>query len=141
MKKLLCVPKEFSFSNVNVELKSFFEDVESFLKWAINKKGITEENAKNIIKRIKEELSNIGKIELDSLFVGVSRKNISESFDNMKKYSFLNSEKSPILVNERYTIIVESTHNLRTVIPKKKEQARRYHLFFSAIDKYIFKRI
>ena len=136
MKKLLCVPKEFSFSNVNVELKSFFEDVESFLKWAINKKGITEENAKNIIKRIKEELSDIRKIELDSLFVGVSGKNISEFFDNMKKYSFPNSEESPILINERYTIIVESTHNLRTVIPKKKEQARRYHLFFSAIDKY-----
>ena len=55
----------------------------------------------------------------------------------MKKYSFPNSEESPILINERYTIIVESTHNLRTVIPKKKEQARRYHLFFSAIDKYI----
>ena len=46
MKKLICVPKEFSFYNVNVELKNFFEDVESFLKWAINKKGITEENAK-----------------------------------------------------------------------------------------------
>ena len=85
------MPKEFSFSNVNVELKSFFEDVESFLKWAINKKGITEENEKNIIKRIKEELSDIRKIELDSLFVGVSRKNISEFFDNMKKYSFPNS--------------------------------------------------
>ena len=72
---LLCVPKGFSFSNVNIELKSFFKDIESFLKWAVGEKGITDENAKNIIKGIKEELSDIGKLEFDSLFVGVSGKN------------------------------------------------------------------
>ena len=112
LKKLLSVPKEFSFSNVNIILDDFLKDIQSFLKWVINKKGITEEKASEIMAGIKKDLIGIGKIEFDSLFAGVSGEIVSEFFRNMKKYSFPNSEKNPILKNENYTIIVESMHNL-----------------------------
>ena len=139
LKKLLCLPTESSFSNVNISLNVFFKDVERFLNWVISKKGITEENASEIMGGIQKDLKGLGKIEFDSFFVNVPGKAIEDFFNNMKQYSFPNCEDKSILRNEKYVVLVESTHCLRSVLPKKEEQLRRYHLFLSVIDKY-FKR-
>ena len=139
LKKLLCLPTESSFSNVNISLNVFFKDVERFLNWVISKKGITEENASEIMGGIQKDLKGVGKIEFDSFFVNVPGKAIEDFFNNMKQYSFPNCEDKSILRNEKYVVLVESTHCLRSVLPKKEEQLRRYHLFLSVIDKY-FKR-
>ena len=139
LKNLLHLPKESSFSNINISLNVFFKDVERFLNWVISKKGITEENASEIIEGIQKDLKDVGKIEFDSFFVNVSGEVIEEFFNNMKQYSFPNCEVKPILRNEKYVVLVESTHCLRSILPKKEEKMRIYHLFFSLIDKY-FKR-
>ena len=139
LKKLLCLPTESSFSNVNISLNVFFKDVERFLNWVISKKGINEENASEIMGGIQKDLKGVGKIEFDSFFVNVPGKAIEDFFNNMKQYSFPNCEDKSILRNEKYVVLVESTHCLRSVLPKKEEQMRRYHLFLSVIDKY-FKR-
>ena len=139
LKKLLCLPTESSFSNVNISLNVFFKDVERFLNWVISKKGINEENASEIMGGIQKDLKGVGKIEFDSFFVNVPGKAIEDFFNNMKQYSFPNCEDKSILRNEKYVVLVESTHCLRSVLPKKEEQLRRYHLFLSVIDKY-FKR-
>jgi hypothetical protein len=139
LKKLLCLPTESSFTNVNISLNVFFKDVERFLNWVISKKGITEENASEIMGGIQKDLKGVGKIEFDSFFVNVPGKAIEDFFNNMKQYSFPNCEDKSILRNEKYVVLVESTHCLRSVLPKKEEQMRRYHLFLSVIDKY-FKR-
>ena len=130
LKKLLNVPKDFSFLNVNIVTNVFLKEVQSFLNWVINKNGMTKENALNIKNQIQEKLDGIGRIEFDSIFVGVPGINVSEFFKYMKQYSFPNSKVNPIKDNENYTVIVESTHYLNTVIRKKKEQMRKYHLFF-----------
>jgi len=139
LKKLLCLPTESSFSNVNISLNVFFKDVERFLNWVISKKGINEENASEIMGGIQKDLKGVGKIEFDSFFVNVPGKAIEDFFNNMKQYSFPNCEDKSILRNEKYVVLVESTYCLRSVLPKKEEQLRRYHLFLSVIDKY-FKR-
>ena len=139
LKKLLHLPTESSFSNINISLNVFFKDVERFLNWVISKKGITEENASEIMGGIQKDLKGVGKIEFDSFFVNVPGKAIEDFFNNMKQYSFPNCEDKSILRNEKYVVLVESTHCLRSVLPKKEEQMRRYHLFLSVIDKY-FKR-
>ena len=139
LKKLLCLPTESSFTNVNISLNVFFKDVERFLNWVISKKGINEENASEIMGGIQKDLKGVGKIEFDSFFVNVPGKAIEDFFNNMKQYSFPNCEDKSILRNEKYVVLVESTHCLRSVLPKKEEQLRRYHLFLSVIDKY-FKR-
>ena len=139
LKKLLCLPTESSFSNVNISLNVFFKDVERFLNWVISEKGINEENASEIMGGIQKDLKGVGKIEFDSFFVNVPGKAIEDFFNNMKQYSFPNCEDKSILRNEKYVVLVESTHCLRSVLPKKEEQLRRYHLFLSVIDKY-FKR-
>ena len=139
LKKLLHLPTESSFSNINISLNVFFKDVERFLNWVISKKGITEENASEIIEGIKKDLKSLEKIEFDSIFVDVLGEVIAEFFNNKKQYSFPNYEGKPILRNEKYVVLVESTHCLRNLLPKKEEQMRRYYLFFSSIDKY-FKR-
>ena len=136
LKKLLNVPKDFSFLNVNIVTNVFVKEVQRFLNWVINKNGMTKENALNIKNQIQEKLDGIGRIEFDSIFVGVPGINVSEFFKYIKQYSFPNSEVNPIKDNENYTVIVESTHYLNTVIRKKKEQMRRYHLFFSLLDQH-----
>jgi hypothetical protein len=137
LKNMLRLPTESSFSNINISLNVFFKDIEKFLNWVISKKGITEENASEIIGGIQKNLKDVGKIEFDSFFVDVPGEVIEEFFDNMKQYSFPNCEGKPILRNEKYVVLVESTHCLRSVLPKKEEKMRIYHLFFSLIDKYI----
>ena len=139
LNKLLHLPTESSFSNINISLNIFFKDVERFLNWVISKKGITEENASEIIEGIKKDLKSLEKIEFDSIFIDVLGEVIAEFFNNKKQYSFPNYEGKPILRNEKYVVLVESTHCLRNLLPKKEEQMRRYYLFFSSIDKY-FKR-
>jgi hypothetical protein len=135
--KLLGITKESSFSNVKIELKSFFNDIEKFLDWVKKEKGINENKALEMINEIKILLKDISKIEIDSFFMNVPGKNVQEFLNNMKSYSFPTIiEKNKILENEKYMILVESTHSIKSVIKKKTEQIRKYHLFFNMLNKY-----
>ena len=136
IKKLLAAASSSSFSNVSVELRDFFEDVQRFLDWVVKQKGISEQEASELMKEIKKKLEYINKIELDSFFINVSGRNVQKFLNNMKPYSFPNIEEKKILEKEKYTILVESTHSIKSAIKKKAEQMNKYHLFFSVFNEY-----
>ena len=78
--KLLGITKESSFSNVKIELKSFFNDIEKFLDWVKKEKGINENKALEMINEIKILLNNNKKYKLYILYIFKSNINIIIEF-------------------------------------------------------------
>ena len=137
LQHLLGIPKTFSFSNVEIKIKDFLLDINSYIdnKVKINSK-LDRQKADDIKKEIEQAMSGEKKIELDSFFFNVSGKIINEFLGNLKQYSFPPNDVG-VSDDKDYMILVESTHSLSSTIIKKTEQLRKYYLFFSVLDRYI----
>ena len=136
LKYLLNADDNLSFSNVEIEIPSFLKDIESYIEQETQKNKLDEKKAIEIKEEINNAMIGEKKIKLDSCFINVQGKEIIKFFQSLEKYSFPSLE-GKILENESYVILVESTHSLRTKIPKKTEQLRKYNLFFSSLDKWL----
>ena len=140
LRRLFGSSVESSFRNVEIELNKFFEDVKKFLDWLLEQKGIAEKKSKEMMEEIIDKLKDLDKIELDSFFINVPGEIIQQFFDNMKSYSYpYTEEKKEKFEKKNFTIIVESTHSLRSVIQKKPCQIHKYHLFFTVLNEYFKK--
>ena len=140
LRRLFKSPVENSFRNVEIKLNNFFEDVKIFLGWVVEQKGIDKKKSNDMIKKIEARLKALDKIELDSFFINVPGENIHQFFDNMKSYSYpYIEEKKENFENKVFTIIIESTHILRSAINKKPFQIHKYHLFFTMLNEYFKK--
>ena len=136
LKYLLNVADNLSFSNVEIEISSFLKDIESYIDEETQKNKLDEKKAIEIKEEINDTMIDEKKIELDSCFINVKGKEMIKFFQSLEKYSFPSLD-GKILENESYVILVESTHSLRSQIPKKTEQLRKYYLFFSSLDKWL----
>ena len=140
LRRLFKSPVENSFRNVEIKLINFFEDVKIFLGWVVEQKGIDKKKSNDMIKKIEARLKALDKIELDSFFINVPGENIYQFFDNMKSYSYpYTEEKKENFADKSFTIIIESTHSLRSAISKKPSQIHKYHLFFTMLNEYFKK--
>ena len=140
LRRLFGSSVENSFRNVEIKLYNFFEDVKIFLGWVLEQKGIDKKKSNDIIKEIEARLKALDKIELDFFFINVPGENIHQFFDNMKSYSYpYTEEKKENFADKSFTIIIESTHNLRSAINKKPSQIHKYHLFFTMLNEYFKK--
>ena len=140
LRRLFKSPVENSFRNVEIKLINFFEDVKIFLVWVVEQKGIDKKKSNDMIKKIEARLKALEKIELDSFFINVPGENIYQFFDNMKSYSYpYTEEKKENFADKSFTIIIESTHSLRSAISKKPSQIHKYHLFFTMLNEYFKK--
>ena len=140
LRRLFKSPVENSFRNVEIKLINFFEDVKIFFGWVVEQKGIDKKKSNDIIKEIEAKLKALDKIELDFFFINVPGENIHQFFDNMKSYSYpYTEEKKENFADKSFTIIIESTHSLRSAISKKPSQIHKYHLFFTMLNEYFKK--
>lgn len=140
LRRLFKSPVENSFRNVEIKLINFFEDVKIFLGWVVEQKGIDKKKSNDMIKKIEARLKALDKIELDFFFINVPGENIHQFFDNMKSYSYpYTEEKKENFADKSFTIIIESTHSLRSAINKKPSQIHKYHLFFTMLNEYFKK--
>ena len=140
LRRLFKSPVENSFRNVEIKLINFFDDVKIFLGWVVEQKGIDKKKSNDMIKKIEARLKALEKIELDSFFINVPGENIYQFFDNMKSYSYpYTEEKKENFADKSFTIIIESTHILRSAINKKPFQIHKYHLFFTMLNGYFKK--
>ena len=140
LRRLFKSPVENSFRNVEIKLINFFEDVKIFLGWVVEQKGIDKKKSNDMIKKIEARLKALDKIELGFFFVNVPGENIHQFFDNMKSYSYpYTEEKKENFADKSFTIIIESTHSLRSAISKKPSQIHKYHLFFTMLNEYFKK--
>ena len=140
LRRLFKSPVENSFRNVEIKLINFFDDVKIFLGWVLEQKGIDKKKSNDIIKEIEARLKALDKIELDFFFINVPGENIHQFFDNMKSYSYpYTEEKKENFADKSFTIIIESTHSLRSAISKKPSQIHKYHLFFTMLNEYFKK--
>ena len=140
LRRLFKSPVENSFRNVEIKLINFFDDVKIFLGWVVEQKGIDEKKSNDIIKEIEAKLKALDKIELDFFFINVPGENIHQFFDNIKSYSYpYIEEKQENFADKSFTIIIESTHSLRSAISKKPSQIHKYHLFFTMLNEYFKK--
>lgn len=57
----------------------------------------------------------------------------------MRPYSFPKLQENEISKMQNYTVIVESTHSIKSAIKKKSFQIHKYHLFFTMINEYFKK--
>lgn len=136
---LLEVPKRYSFANLEIVIKNFLTDIQSFIDKKVEKNcELNIKEATDIKKEIEELMNGENKIELDSVFFNVSGVKINKFLASMNQYSFPKDDIG-VLDNENYLILVESTHSLNSTIIKKTQQLRKYYLFFSMLDKYINK--
>ena len=140
LRRLFKSPVENSFRNVEIKLINFFDDVKIFLGWVVEQKGIDKKKSNDMIKKIEARLKALDKIELDYFFINVPGENIYQFFDNMKSYSYpYTEEKKENFADKSFTIIIESTHSLRSAISKKPSQIHKYHLFFTMLNEYFKK--
>ena len=140
LRRLFGSSVESSFRNVEIKLDNFFQDAKKFLGWVVKQKGIDEKKSNDIMKGIEAKLKALDKIKLDSFFINVPGENIHQFFDNMKSYSYpYIEEKKENFENKVFTIIIESTHILRSAINKKPFQIHKYHLFFTMLNEYFKK--
>ena len=140
LRRLFGSSVESSFRNVEIKLDNFFQDAKKFLGWVVKQKGIDEKKSNDIMKGIEAKLKALDKIELDSFFINIPGENIHQFFDNMKSYSYpYIEEKKENFENKVFTIIIESTHILRSAINKKPFQIHKYHLFFTMLKEYFKK--
>ena len=140
LRRLFGSSVESSFRNVEIKLDNFFQDAKNFLGWVVKQKGIDEKKSNDIMKGIEAKLKALDKIELDSFFINVPGENIYQFFDNMKSYSYpYTEEKKENFADKSFTIIIESTHSLRSAISKKPSQIHKYHLFFTMLNEYFKK--
>ena len=140
LRRLFKSPVENSFRNVEIKLINFFEDVKIFFGWVVEQKGIDKKKSNDIIKEIEAKLKALDKIELNFFFINVPGENIHQFFDNMKSYSYpYTEEKKENFADKSFTIIIESTHSLRSAISKKPSQIHKYHLFFTMLNEYFKK--
>ena len=140
LRRLFRSSVESSFRNVEIEINKFFQDAKIFLDWVVEQKGVAEKKSKEMMEEITDKLKDLDKIELDSFFINVPGEIILQFFDNMKSYSYPDiEEKNESLKMENCTIIVESTHSLRSAIKKKPCQIHKYHLFFTVLNEYFKK--
>ena len=140
LRRLFKSPVENSFRNVEIKLEYFFQDVKIFLGWVVEQKGIDKKKSNDMIKKIEARLKALDKIELDFFFINVPGENIHQFFDNIKSYSYpYTEEKKENFADKSFTIIIESTHSLRSAISKKPSQIHKYHLFFTMLNEYFKK--
>ena len=140
LRRLFGSSVESSFRNVEIKLDNFFQDAKKFLGWVVKQKGIDEKKSNDIMKGIEAKLKALDKIELDSFFINIPGENIHQFFDNMKSYSYpYTEEKKENFADKSFTIIIESTHSLRSAISKKPSQIHKYHLFFTMLNEYFKK--
>ena len=133
LQHLLNVPKKFSFTNAEIKIKDFIQDIKMFIDENVKNSVKLDTTKQNMIKKeIEETLENEKKIELDSFFAEVSGMKIKKFLDSIKDYSFPSKDEE-INENEKYIVLVESTHSLDSNIIKKTEQLRKYYLFFSLL--------
>lgn len=137
LRKLLDIPKKFSFCNVEIEAKKFIDDITKKIDEEISKNiKLNYQKADEIKKGIQSIFYREEKLELDSFFLNVPGKNILRFFRNIEDFSFPSLDQK-IFENEIYTVIVESTRSLNSTSVKKTKKLRKYYLFFSSLDKYI----
>ena len=140
LRRLFGSSVESSFRNVEIKLDNFFQDAKKFLGWVVKQKGIDEKKSNDIMKGIEAKLKALDKIELDSFFINIPGENIHQFFDNIKSYSYpYTEEKKENFADKSFTIIIESTHSLRSAISKKPSQIHKYHLFFTMLNEYFKK--
>lgn len=99
---------------MSIDFKSFLEDVKCYLDWLVKEKGISEKEASELISVTSIKLQDLNKLELDSFFIGIPGIIVKEFLNNMKEFSFGTIDESKILDKEEYTILVESTHSIRS---------------------------
>ena len=127
------MPEKFSFTNAEIKIKDFIEDIKIFIDENVKNNVKLDKKKQNmIIQEIERTLKDEKKIELDSFFAEVSGTKIKKFLDNIKAYSFPSKDEK-INENENYIVLVESTHSLNSNIIKKSEQLRKYYLFFSLL--------
>ena len=139
LRRLFNSPLESSFRNVEIDLNVFLQDVKQFLDWVKKQKQISEEESKKKMNEIKAKLQHVDKIKLDSFFINVPGITVRDFFNNMSSYSFPSIKENEISGAENYTILVESTHSIRSAIKKKPCQIHKYHLFFTVLNEYFKK--
>ena len=134
---LLDTDKKFIIDNIKIENKYFTSELIAFIDRTVKNnfsKTLKEDEAKTIKQSFKNLMIDKNDIQIDSLYLNVSGAKIKKYFDSIEEYSY----PSGVDVDEKktYTIIVESTHSLRSNIIKKAEQLRKMLFLFSIIDKY-----
>ena len=134
---LLDTDKKFIIDNIKIENKYLTSELIAFIDRTVKNdfsKTLKEDEAKMIKQSFKNLMIDENDIQIDSLYLNVSGAKIKKYFDSIEEYSY----PSGVDVDEgkTYTIIVESTHSLRSNIIKKAEQLRKMFFLFSIIDKY-----
>ena len=137
LRLLLDVDKKYTIANTKIENKFLTSELIAFIDRAVKNdlsKTLKEDESNMIKESFKKLMIDENEIQIDSLYMNVSGAKIKKYFDRIKEYSY------PYAVNvdekKKYTIIVESTHSLRSNIIKKAEQLRKMFFLFSMIDKY-----
>lgn len=137
LKHLLKVPEDSSFQNVHILMSDFIKNIKLFIHQVIkNNIELKENESSKIVKMLESRLQIENKIEIDSFFMNVPGYNLNTFLQSLKQYSFPLTNCS-ISEKKSYTILVESTHSLKSIIIKKTNQLRKYYSFFNSLDEII----
>ena len=121
-------------ANIIIKIKDIIEEIVLYLNEKIIEINKPADDGINIIKQLKAYFKEEMQIEVDTLFPLVKGTIIKNFFETTKDYSYPDIEKFDEKLS--YTIIMESTYNLRSQIIKKSEQLRKAFLFFTIIHKF-----
>ena len=137
LKHLLKVPEDSSFQNVHILMSDFIKNIKLFIHQVIkNNIELKENESSKIVKMLESRLQIENKIEINSFFMNVPGYNLNTFLQSLKQYSFPLTNCS-ISEKKTYTILVESTHSLKSTIIKKTNQIRKYYSFFNSLDEII----
>ena len=121
-----------SFSNTKILIPEILGEMILKINKSVIKNDLNTSKAFKLIKELNNHLEGETQIEIDSMFPMIPGKKINDFFKKINEFSFPN-----FILDEqnKYTIIVESTFNLKSQIIKKVEQIRKSFLVFSLLDK------
>ena len=125
-----------NYSLVN-HIRNLKESVLNYLKDICKDKNQNSDMLKikgiNLIQKGEEIFQNKSNdIQIDSLFPNISGKIVKKFLYQIKQYSFSSKDFETKIIDEKnYNLIIESTHNILTTLPKKTKQLRNYSTLFS----------
>lgn len=120
-----------SYTKVVINIEEFLKEVVFGINITTLKKKLSSDEAMRIIDEIYKSYKGETSIEIDSLFPIVEGKEISKFLQRVKRYPENNIDE-----NLKYTIFVESTHNLQSQIVKKEGQLCKLYMFFGLMKKF-----
>lgn len=126
---------EYSFRG-NYSIISHYNKLKDSVLNYIKKQGNSDEMkiaAVNLIQMAEEIFKNEStNIQIDSFFPNVSGKMVKTFYDNVSQYTYSSSNfRETIKDGEYYNLVIESTHNIISVLNKKGKQLRNYLTIFS----------